>query len=148
MEDFLPIIFLLTPFCALLLFLFFSTKDKWDKSQEILSYLDLNDYKKFENLRIRSVSKRAWKTIWGFEVNGVMLINDINIIILPAKRSLILFHTHLPSLIKRNSKIRPKIKFQTFNQISIKHFNQATVEYVLKTKNSKQKEEIIESLKK
>jgi len=146
MENFIPIIFLSTPLCALLLFIFFRAKYKWDKSQKIRSSLNQNDFKEFKNLKIRSDSNKGGKALWGFTIDGVVFINDNNIVLLPAKWSLILFHTELPSWIDRNNKKKPyKVKFNKLNSISIKyhtntlHLGKAIVEYVLKTKSAKQK---------
>ena len=148
------LIALLILFCLVFLLLFFRAKYKWNKGQKILSSLDLNDYKEFKSLSIGSDSRSRWKTISGFKIDGVLLINDNNIVILPARRSLILAHTELPSLIQRNSKINPyKIEINTPNKISIKldthtlHLGEATVEYVVNTENAEQKKEIVKALK-
>lgn len=153
MDIFFLIPLLILPILVLLL-LFFRANYKWNKSQKTLSSLNLNDYKKFENLRIGSNSHSGYRTIWGFTVDGIMYVNDNCIVLLPAKWSMTLAHTELPNWINSFDKIHPyQIGINTPNKISIKHKNQTlhlgecTIEFILKVENTNKKKEIIESMK-
>jgi hypothetical protein len=147
-------LFPLIPFFLMFLILFFRARYKWNKGQKLLSSLNLNDYKKFKNLRIGSDSRRGWKTIWGFTIDGIIYINDNSLVLLPSKWSISLAHTELPNWINKLDKTLPyEISIKTPNEISIKHKNQTlhlgecTIEYIVKTENTEQKKEIVEALK-
>lgn len=140
------------PFTILFIFIFFRSKYKWNISQGIRNNIALDTFMIYNRLNISSDSWNKLKTIWGFDVQSDLLINDLELIILPSKWTLALFHTQLPRVIKKRTP--RKINFNKRNEISILiedtafPLGKAKIEFVIETRDIEIKKSIKQHLKK
>jgi len=130
--------FLLIPVSIFFLSHFIRAIRKWNKSCEILTSIHRGEFSEYKNLKIRSDSKRSWKTIWTLAIDGIMLISEKRILILPKRLSFSLSFTQLPVSILRDSKTDIyELKYYGVNDIRINHethtreLGKCTIEYAI-----------------
>lgn len=130
------------------------TNDIWKNSQKIRNSININEYTQFHKLDILVKNYYGWKKTSSFTAECDILINRNKLILLPSAWKFQLFNPRklpLPITIEKN--IKPKIKINSFNEIFIKLENgfslygTISTEYIVLSKNTLQKEALIDALK-
>jgi hypothetical protein len=151
------VIFLIMVFGSLSLFVLVLTLwsyIKWTDCKRILTKEVYDNTKKYDNLKVGSISYGKIKVMTGFKVQTTIIVSSENIIIVPSKMTFGLFQTELPVEFNKKTKLIPTtIKITALNRVLIEcqkdtfSLGRVKVVYEIDTKNCKDKNEFIEKMK-